>query len=521
MFSPSSTRSIGFSALALLAALAVGCDDDGSGTNGGFDAATGGFGGTSGTGTGGTATGGSATGGSGGAVATGGTMGTPDAGASPDAMGGAGGTTATPPVNMNVFAIRLNTNGQLDITFGTNGVAELDLGPASDSAGDFAREIDRDTQNRLVIFARTKGDGSRIDADRIVARLTANGTLDTTFGTMGTHRLNIANLSDNALGGFVHADGKIVASGYTSQPTGVGTQSANAIVVLRLGVDGAVDNAFGYQGISNFNPFMTMNTTTPWGMAEAYGIAPQGEKYVTTGYGRSAASGAVDMVSFRLNADGSQDSTWGNQGKVVLDVATLNDRGRNIRALPGSKTLITGSAEPTAGQVQPMIVMLGANGQADTTFASAGYKLYPFGRNNEAFYGAAVAPSGKWAAATGYSAATDMDDDAVLAFVPLDGVGTEKSMAVPVSETMHDRFWGAAFDANDKLYAVGYVAVSATDTAMLIARYNVDGTRDATFGNAGVVIQNLAVGAGLGEEARAIVLQSDGKIVVVGHGEGR
>ena len=74
-------------------------------------------------------------------------------------------------------------------------------------------------------------------ADRVVVRLSANGAVDATFGTMGFHTLNIANLSDSARNGIVQTDGKIVSVGYTSQPTGVGTQTANRIVLARLNGD--------------------------------------------------------------------------------------------------------------------------------------------------------------------------------------------------------------------------------------------------------------------------------------------
>ena len=49
-----------------------------------------------------------------------------------------------------------------------------------------------------------------------------------------------------------------------------------------------------------------------WGMAEAYGVARQSTgAYVTGGYGRSAAGGTVNVVSFRCTAAGAFDTTWG------------------------------------------------------------------------------------------------------------------------------------------------------------------------------------------------------------------
>jgi hypothetical protein len=51
-----------------------------------------------------------------------------------------------------------------------------------------------------------------------------------------------------------------------------------------------------------------------------------------------------------------------------------------------------------------------------------------------------------------------------------------------------------------------------------VARFNTDGTRDTTFGTGGVVLVNVAVGK-LDEVARAVVIQSDGKVVLAGAAE--
>ncbi len=467
-----------------------------------------------------------------------------DGGAADTAMGGTGGISSTsdasvdgpglgtdamtdaapaPATPLNMFVLRLNANGQIDNTFGTSGVTELDLSKSAlSNSQDDGYAVDVDATDRVVVFGRALSTANnRADNDRVVVRLSKDGAVDTAFGDMGKHFLNVGNLQDNARTGFVEPGGKIVTSGYTSQPTGVGSQSANAIVLLRLGDDGKPDNAFGFQGVVNSNPFMTMSTTQPWGMAEAYGVTAQGTKYVTAGYGRAAPSGAVDVVSFRYNADGSQDLTWGGtaaQGKVVLDVATLNDRGRNIATLPDNRILIVGSAETIKDEVHPMIAVLTEAGLPDATFDPMGYKVYDFGnkKDGEAFFGVAVSPTNTWAAAVGNSGG-----DSALALLPLTATGVAFANKAPLSATENDRLSAATFGAGDKLYATGYIAVGPNDRAVVVARFNVDGSLDTTFNQTGFVVHNVAVGGGLLEEAKGIALQSDGKIIIVGNREGR
>ena len=85
---------------------------------------------------------------------------------------------------------------------------------------------------------------------------------------------------------------------------------------------------------------------------------------------------------------------------------------------------------------------------------------------------------------------------------------------MPFSATTHDRFWAVTFDANNKVVAAGFVA-EGTDNFLAVARFNTDGTRDTTFGTNGIAKINATVAGNL-EEARGVVVQANGKIVVGG-----
>ena len=67
-----------------------------------------------------------------------------------------------------------------------------------------------------------------------------------------------------------------------------------------------------------------------------------------------------------------------------------------------------------------------------------------------------------------------------------------------------------ALQADGKIVMVG-----GSGTDFLLARYNVDGSLDTSFGSGGLVTSD--VGSGSADEARAVAIQSDGKIVVAGN----
>ena len=191
--------------------------------------------------------------------------------------GDASGSDAppAPPPDRDIAVVRLLPTGARDTTFGSNGVAIIDLAPAAGTVRDDVYGLTVDGMGRPVVFASRKGDGTRTDQDRAVVRLTAAGALDTSFGTMGQTLLSIGALGDNARHGIVQMDGKIVASGYTNQPTGVGNQTANAVVLTRLLDTGMPDTTFGASGIVNANPFRSPDGVMLAGMTEAYAIARQ------------------------------------------------------------------------------------------------------------------------------------------------------------------------------------------------------------------------------------------------------
>jgi uncharacterized delta-60 repeat protein len=444
----------------------------------------------------------------------------PDGGSNPPD----GGTTdggVTPSADTEFAAVRFNPDGTRDSSFGTDGVARVNVSTGTASARETLWGLQRDATDRLVLFGLAKGEGDRTDTDRVVVRLTANGTLDDSFAAKGVHTLNIGNLGDQARAGIVQADGKIVASGYLPQPTGVGAQVANRIVLLRLDANGAADNTFGVKGVVSSAPFQSSSPTTEWGMVEAYSVGRQSSgKYVTTGYGRTAPSGTVDLVSFRYSATGELDSTWGTNGSYVLNVVGDNDRGRNMVVLPDDRVFMVGSGVPAAQNIDAMTVMLTAEGRPDTAFYQDGYKLHSFGRADEAFFGAAVSPAGDRIAAAGYIAGAGDDDDALLYVRPIgSGTGNEFVQPVPISESANDRFWAVTFDSAGKVYAAGVLTENG-DSRMIVARFNPDGSKDTSFGTNGVAIANVAV-AGTDESARGIVVQSDGKVVIAGVAEKR
>jgi uncharacterized delta-60 repeat protein len=250
---------------------------------------------------------------------------------------------------------------------------------------------------------------TRTDQDRYVYRLNADGTLDTNFGTSGFFTFDTPSsatttlaLPDNVRRGAVLSNGNVIVSGYTN------VAGRNQIVLARTTSAGVFDTTFSGDGVVRLAPF-------PLGMAEAYGIGVQSDgSIVTTGYGnvdveRGTTSSFLDMVSFRVRADGTVDSTWAGSGGLALDVNAGEDRGRAILALPDDRILIAGAGTRTAADKDSMLVLLDEDGlpAEDFNMDGTGLKLYTtFGSTGDEFFSLAQTPgtsTNRIVAAAGYA----------------------------------------------------------------------------------------------------------------------
>jgi uncharacterized delta-60 repeat protein len=135
-------------------------------------------------------------------------------------------TTGEPPPetlhlrSMHRSIDRFDAAGQLDPTFGTNGIARLDLstGAVAGTAfrGDTSWGLTLLPGDDLLVVGGKLGDGAgRTDIDYAVVKLTSHGAVDTTFGTDGHVTLDIEQGGDSPRTAIVQPDGKIVVSGHT------------------------------------------------------------------------------------------------------------------------------------------------------------------------------------------------------------------------------------------------------------------------------------------------------------------
>lgn len=111
------------------------------------------------------------------------------------------------------FIARFTPDGDVDATFNGTGMLYLDFGANQDDMV----QVELDAQGRSIVLA-TKGTAWSFNSGSL-ARINTDGTLDLTFGTDGFVRLNTASTDYVPTSFAIQDDGKLVVTGATHSDT--------------------------------------------------------------------------------------------------------------------------------------------------------------------------------------------------------------------------------------------------------------------------------------------------------------
>lgn len=276
--------------------------------------------------------------------------------------------------NYDVMAARYHTDGSLDTTYGTGGIAsvsaggtQLPRGGAFDPDGnlvitgsaagvgiDFliarlttAGALDAGfgmsttnfggTDVSLAVISYPDGRALQVGVGNNnfgLARFLTNGSLDTTFGTGGTVSHDVAGLlfPETAAAVALYSNGKILVGGHGLEVNS-GTM---AFVLTRYHSDGSVDSSFNGNGVS-YSPY-------PGAITDAAAMAFQSD-------GKILLAGTIgsDFGITRFLPEGVVDSAFGTDGFVRSDFAGAYDTGWSLSVQSDGKIILGGAC--TSGGV--------------------------------------------------------------------------------------------------------------------------------------------------------------------------
>jgi len=325
------------------------------------------------------------------------------------------GTTAISTGTVVALTRHLRDGG-LDPSFGSGGKVITQVG----ARGDSARAIAVQPDGKIVVAGWT--DATGIDANFLVLRYRADGSLDPGFADGGRFILPIGggNGTDRAYAVAIQDDGKIVAAGTTLTSTSTTGQD---FALIRLTADGTLDGSFGQGGkvvtpiTANSGGDIVYALALPWIEGEQRILAVGGEgdfhaaRYRPDGTldagfgqggkavglfgrnigaarsvallpgGRMVLAGGIynDFAAAQLTPSGTLDAAFGVGGLVTVPVNPTNwDNATAVLRQADGKLLLGGWTyrdNSSAGDF--VAVRLLPGGGLDTLFGEEGIAIRP------------------------------------------------------------------------------------------------------------------------------------------------
>ncbi|HRI62300.1 MAG TPA: T9SS type A sorting domain-containing protein [Saprospiraceae bacterium] len=329
------------------------------------------------------------------------------------------------------------------------------------------------------------------------------GAFDQSFGDNGMVTPDIDGLTARSHSIAVQPDSRILLGGSTWNP--------HLLILLRLLPDGSPDNSFGIDGkvktlLELGNSFIFSAKTL---------VQPDG-KIIQVG-DLDGATGNSKFFLVRYNSNGSLDNTFGNAGKKIITGSTGSLANiRYAQLQPDGKIVLSGSLYSAATGQDIVVFRVLPNGDMDDTFGDNGKVLTNLGTANEAGWVLALQPDGKILVA-GYKGALTSQNSMFLLRYLSDGsldstFGSGGINTLSFSETQ-DQPNAMHVMPDSSILLTGAFQIPQGNYDFVLIRCKADGALDTSFGDGGILRYDMSPGYDISSR---IVLQSDGKIVLVG-----
>lgn len=294
-------------------------------------------------------------------------------------------------------------------------------------------------------------------------------------------------------------------------------------VTNAFAADGNPVPSFGVNGQFVFDPSIYNNS--------GYAVVPLVDGKILVGVynAKSQNNDPGEFIIARVTSAGSLDTTFGVGGyaragfgaggwSALGDIAVMNDgrivavgtyqpAGQQTRFFAVARFCPEGALD-TGSNCPALTPKFGATGMATTA-------LHAGGINNSIALGVALQTDGKIIAA-GLTTTNAIPYMFALARYNLNGsldstFGAGGIVRANITDYVN-YFQDVLIDSHGKIVAAGFAKSNADHSRFAIARFNANGTLDASFSSDG--LQNTRIGEY--SEANALALQADGKLVVAG-----
>jgi uncharacterized delta-60 repeat protein len=403
------------------------------------------------------------------------------------------------PLSIGSVANTAGLSGPLDPSFGTGGYT---ISTETGGGAIYASALQSD--GKIVVTGEVGSLSNPGGTTQIgLARYTASGVLDPTFGTDGQTTLSL-NYSSNASAMAVQSDGKIIIAGGTA--IGNATSATDYLLLARFNSDGSLDTTFGSGG--------TVVTSIGAGNSAADSIALQANgDIVVGGPGQSSATSLTAFAVSRFNPNGTLDTSFNGTGTILTNLTSASKDALEAVAIQPDGDIVAAGISVIGFDFDASLVRYTSSGALDTSFGTSGKVLSSF-TDDDGFRSVAIAPDGDIVAA---------GDSRTLAAIAVytstgsldtsfNGTGYETLAWPGGTEDESGSLRGLEVQSDGKIF-VGSSPYFSNEEEFGVACLNSNGTPDLNFGDSGYVATPLTSD---GDFVFSLLLQPNGDVIAAG-----
>ncbi len=336
-------------------------------------------------------------------------------------------------------------------------------------------------------------------------RFNADGSIDKSFGELGVAKTSVLGFTREI---FVTSDGGILlVGGGTTNLSGVA-----GVTVVKLTADGTYDSSFGNGGISE--SYILGDSVYQSATVYSAKVLENGQILI---FGASHTNDSWNAFAIKLNHNGTVDTGFGDNGKLVLDFFLP----------PGQIEAIFDAGEDENGNLylytqvstSELIIKVNGDGVIDASYGDNGVLLLTsVGIGFEDLHDWVPMPDGSIFTAGLFfdgvfrqGVVLKLDSNGFL-----DQSFGESGLAYLQTASPDAEIMSICVQDDGKIIIGGYdyLEEAPRPSGFFLARFNADGSPDTGFGSGGIVVTNVRVGAS--DSITDIGVQADGKIVVSG-----
>ncbi len=256
----------------------------------------------------------------------------------------------------NIYIYKLNPNGLIDTSFGTNGCFFIPSTSFSNMA--YIASLKYSSYDNFIYGLATSGGECKI------FRINTNGILDTTFGNNGW-------LNESLNGLFmllIQNDGKILLIGYNSN------NNVTNQFLKRFNTNGTIDTTFGNNG----NVFYDL---TNYRFELPFSAKIHNNKITLVGCAYDNMPQSLATIT-RYNLDGNLDTSFGSNGFNMTNIGLENHACFNDLDINNNGDIIVAGIYKYTGGTggwngsKSLLVKYNSNGILDNSFNGNGIKIF-------------------------------------------------------------------------------------------------------------------------------------------------